>query len=874
MFGRFYLSPLLATAMVLTACGGGGGSTTPPPPPPPADTSSPTLTISPTTFSVNSGETAAVTVSATDNIGVTSGPNVSCTNDGSFADGTFTAPTVTEETQSVCTVTASDAAGNEATGTFTATIVIPDTTPPTLSIDPVSFNVRSDETQNVTITAEDNVAVTTGPTVTCTNGGTFADGVFTAPMVTSDTNSVCTVIVGDEAGNETSGDFTANVTAPTGFSVAGTASKGLVLGAIIRAFSAEDVLSGAILNNDNAIGTGSTSSTDGTFTLNIDTTDITLGDFIVLEIILDGADMVCDSASGCSTGAIFGDNFSVPDSTAPASLKAIIPTPDNEETAAANLNIFTTLQSELLITRSTSVGLTQVRAQDLAETQTQISTLFRLNDEDFTGLEFIDIVQTNFGGVDRNVIEAHVIAGGVLGALNESASPLPEAFNRLILDFNGANGEFIGIEVSDDPDFVSLTDIFENAGLVKDANDTLDEEFLNAVDEIDFNASELRRSAGNARTLNGEISFGETNNFPPSFVTGVDYSISVNSTSFVQILAGDIDFDPLTFTLDAAGDGAFFDLTADGQLTIATNLDINAPSDADADSVYQLTITVSDGKDARVAVIPVTVTDEPATGFTLNGVASKGLLKGQDLRISTLMLEDITTGTSSAVDGTFSISIADNAFFREVVEVSSGFGAGTMTCDAPRGCGSGIDFGDDFTITDDQNGTIAALIIVPSGGTERFLHINVLTQLVTVRAPVVNDPLPADEATISQARDDVATTFNIPSQDYGLLEFVDITDENFAPTNVDATKAALISAGVLGAALEREGRLENTLLSFYGSFANGDLPTTNDPTNNRLNLEEILTHASEVRGVNTSQNTIFLQALDSIDADLAAIISP
>ena len=95
----------------LAACGGGGGGndsrgvTTPSPPPPPAaDTSGPSLTLSPTSLALASGQSAAVSITASDSGGVASGPTVTCDNGGTFANGVFTAPVVT------CLLYTSDAA--------------------------------------------------------------------------------------------------------------------------------------------------------------------------------------------------------------------------------------------------------------------------------------------------------------------------------------------------------------------------------------------------------------------------------------------------------------------------------------------------------------------------------------------------------------------------------------------------------------------------------------------------------------------------------------------------------------------------------------------------------------------------------------------
>jgi len=100
-------------------------------PPPPPDTTAPVLTFDPATLSVESGQTATVTLTATDNVGLATGPTVTCTNGGLFnvATGVFTAATVSQDSVSVCTATASDAAGNQSTATLTVTQTPPP--PPT-----------------------------------------------------------------------------------------------------------------------------------------------------------------------------------------------------------------------------------------------------------------------------------------------------------------------------------------------------------------------------------------------------------------------------------------------------------------------------------------------------------------------------------------------------------------------------------------------------------------------------------------------------------------------------------------------------------------------------------------------------------------------
>ena len=862
-----------ASLLALAACGGGGSGSNPGGGgggQPVGDTTAPNISVSPTSFSVDSGETVNVSVSATDNVGVTSGPTVTCTNGGTYSNGVFTAPTVSAETTSECTVTASDAAGNQATATFTATITIPDTTPPFISISPTSFTVHSGETFNVDVQVSDDVGVTSGPDVSCTEGGVFSNGVFTAPDVSVDTIVECTVTASDAAGNTASETFTANVTAPTGFSINGTVSKGLVLGADIFIFDSSDTSVRVNPITSAALASGTTSETDGSYSIDVDTTDITIGDYVIVHVDLRSAQIVCDAALGCGTGIAFGDTFTVSDTTEPVFLRAIVPTLQNQEQKIVNVNIFSHLQTELALHFIDVFGLTGVRAQDIAESQTQISRIFTLDDQPFVDLSFIDLTSEAFAGLASNDITANIIAAGIMGAIGESSLDFTDAFDGFILEFTSEEGELIGREVADNSNLVSLQDIFENAYAIKDVNNSIDPEFLNVLNEIEFQVMEIARSQGDTRTIDGSIRFSGNN--PPSFVTGVEYELSVNSTSFVQILAGDLEFDPLTFTLDPNGDGQFFNLSSSGELTFATQLDVNNPSDANADNVYELRITLSDGTDAVTQTIPVTVTDSPPAGFTITGVASKGLMKGATIEIYNDSSDVLASLTSSQTDGRFSAEISDNAAVNDYITVAAIFGDMTMICDAPSGCGAGINFGDDVTFPDDSSVALSATLLSPAGGSTTDVHINLMTQLVSYHVGL-DVELP-NSTNLAASRTFVGDFFNIPAQEFSTLEFIDVTDPALSPTDVNAMTASLLSAGVFAAALENPGRIENALINFYVAFVNGNVPDDDNGDATQISKVDILTHAAAIRSLNSSTNAIFIQALDKIDADLAAINPP
>ncbi|MBC6404107.1 MAG: hypothetical protein GDA35_10950, partial [Hyphomonadaceae bacterium] len=105
------------------------------------ETEAPEVSFSPATLAVDSGGTGSSTLTATDNVGVTRGPSVTCTR-GSFANDTYTAPDVNADTMATCTATAFDAAGNRGRARLTVTITAPvapggaDTTPPVVSFSP------------------------------------------------------------------------------------------------------------------------------------------------------------------------------------------------------------------------------------------------------------------------------------------------------------------------------------------------------------------------------------------------------------------------------------------------------------------------------------------------------------------------------------------------------------------------------------------------------------------------------------------------------------------------------------------------------------------------------------------------------------------
>lgn len=87
----------------------------------------------------------------------------------------------------------------------------PDTVAPSISFSPTTLTVTGGQTGTSTLSVSDNAGIASGPTVTCTNGGTFSGTTFTAPNVTVNTTSICTASATDTSGNSASATLTVTI---------------------------------------------------------------------------------------------------------------------------------------------------------------------------------------------------------------------------------------------------------------------------------------------------------------------------------------------------------------------------------------------------------------------------------------------------------------------------------------------------------------------------------------------------------------------------------------------------------------------------------------------------------------------------------------
>ncbi|MDG2516579.1 PQQ-dependent sugar dehydrogenase [Lysobacter soli] len=103
---------------------------------------------------------------------------------------------------------------------------------------------------------------------------------------------------------------------------------------------------------------------------------------------------------------------------------------------------------------------------------------------------------------------------------------------------------------------------------------------------------------------------------PPSFTSAAAATVPEGTAGvFYTATATDPEGKPVSFTLSGGADQARFLISAAGALQFITPPDFEAPTDANADNVYLVSITASDG--TQTATLPLSVTVTDVTGAPL-----------------------------------------------------------------------------------------------------------------------------------------------------------------------------------------------------------------------------------------------------------------
>ena len=161
-----------------------------------------------------------------------------------------------------------------------------------------------------------------------------------------------------------------------------------------------------------------------------------------------------------------------------------------------------------------------------------------------------------------------------------------------------------------------------------------------------------------------------TNNPPVIDSSTTTYSVLENQTSAFTVSASDADGDTLTYSISSGADSALMNINTTGVVTFISSPDFEAPSDANTDNNYQITVTVSDGTLSDSENFTVTVTNDTTddvTSTNFDGV----LIRDGYIQSATVCMavtdadgddtcEGATYSTTTNSDGSFSLEIDDN----------------------------------------------------------------------------------------------------------------------------------------------------------------------------------------------------------------------
>ena len=199
--------------------------------------------------------------------------------------------------------------------------------------------------------------------------------------------------------------------------------------------------------------------------------------------------------------------------------------------------------------------------------------------------------------------------------------------------------------------------------------------------------------------------YGNTNSAPVINNTTTDISVQENQTSAFTVDASDADNDTLTYSLSGDDSGSMS--IASGVVTFNTAPDFENPSDADANNIYAITVSVSDGSATASKNFTVTVTNDTSDDVTTEGMDGTYVGAGP-IQSATVCIE-VDSGTcagasyttTTASDGTFSLTIDSG-----ITGVLRGEGGFDPVTNLQFGDTSGFSLGQPVT---DQNFVVSPL---------------------------------------------------------------------------------------------------------------------------------------------------------------------
>jgi len=262
------------------------------------------------------------------------------------------------------------------------------------------------------------------------------------------------------------------------------------------------------------------------------------------------------------------------------------------------------------------------------------------------------------------------------------------------------------------------------------------------------------------------------------------------------------------------------------------------------------------------------------TSFTLDGATTKGLILDGFVNVADASDDTniLVSGRTDSADGTYDLMIpASGNFTGPFVRVSVEGGPGAvMICDAGDGClttgGANVAFGDTFAI--DDTVTLSAIVPTPAENSTDTVNLTIISDLAASLIDSNTGPLTA--ADNDQANAQVSDLFGLLTVDPTELEAIDVTDGSVNSTDDNALRAAILSGGVLGAALENGADIGTALDNLRADFVanDGQLVINEDVDDPALiSLEDIFEESLIVAEDSEISGDDFLQATAEILGD-------
>ena len=184
---------------------------------------------------------------------------------------------------------------------------------------------------------------------------------------------------------------------------------------------------------------------------------------------------------------------------------------------------------------------------------------------------------------------------------------------------------------------------------------------------------------------------GGYGNNPPTITNSTSsYSAVENQTGAFLVTATDSDGDALTFSITSGADSSLFSINTTGSVTFNTAPDFEVPGDSNADNVYELEVSVSDGSASDSQAFTVNVTndtsDDPVTSNYDGVLIRDGYIQSATVCIPVTnsdgdeTCDGATYSTSTTSDGTFSLEVDDGVSGK--IRAENGFNPVTNDADA------------------------------------------------------------------------------------------------------------------------------------------------------------------------------------------------